>query len=78
MSNETNLKYYNLGMDGIKDYHKTVLTDVKINGEILTAPPRVQVNKDNIGFLLDCILQSFQRSTKDDNPYHQLLRTSTG
>ena len=65
-------------MDGIKDDHKTVLPDVKINNQILTAPPRVQVNKDNIGFPLDCILKSFQRSTKDDNPYHQLLRTSTG
>ena len=78
MLNETNLEYYNLVMDGIKDYHKTVLPDVKINNHILTAPLRVQVNKDNIGFPLECILKSFQRSTKDDNPYHQLLRTSTG
>ena len=64
-------------MDGIKDYHKTVLPDVKINNQILTAPTRVQANKDNIGFPLDYILKSCQCSTKDDNPYRQLLRTLT-
>ena len=77
MSNETYLEYYNSVMDGIQDYHKTVLPDVKINNQILTAPPRVQVNKDNIGFPLDCILKSSQPLTKYDNPYHLLLRTST-
>ena len=64
-------------MNGIKDYHKTVLPEVKINNQILTAPPKIQVNKDNIGFPLkqsDCILKSFQRSTKDDNPYHQFYQ----
>ena len=66
MANETNLQYYNSVIDGIKDYHKTVLPDVKINNQILTAPLRVQVNKDNTGFPLDCILKSFQRSTKDE------------
>ena len=77
MANETNLQYYNSVIDGIKDYHKTVLPDVKINNQILTVPPRVQVNKCNIDFPLDSILKSFQRWNKDDNPYYQLLRTST-
>ena len=66
MLNETNPQYYTSVMDGIKDDHKTVLPDVKINNQILTAPLRVQVNKDNTGFPLDCILKSFQRSTKDE------------
>ena len=66
MLNETNPQYYTSVMDGIKDDHKTVLPDVKINNQILTAPLRVQVNKDNTGFPLNCILKSFQRSTKDE------------
>ena len=66
MLNETNPQYYTSVMDGIKDDHKTVLPDVKINNQILTAPLRVQVNKDNTGFPLDCILKLFQRSTKDE------------
>ena len=66
MLNETNPQYYTSVMDGIKDDHKTVLPDVKVNNQILTAPLRVQVNKDNTGFPLNCILKSFQRSTKDE------------
>ena len=65
-------------MDGIKDYHRKVLPDIKINNLLLTSPPIVQVNKDNIDLPLDCLLNSFKLATKEENPYHQLLRTPKG
>lgn len=47
MSNEANLEFYECVMDGIKDYHSTVLPDIKVNGMVLTAPPKVQIDRNN-------------------------------
>ena len=65
-------------MDGIKDYHSTVLPDIKVNGMVLTAPSKVQIDRNNFDIPLRSILRSFMDQRNECNPYHQLLRSPRG
>ena len=56
----------------MRDYHSTVLKGVQINNHILSPPPKVQVNKDNIHIPKEALLGSFRESTDSTNPYNIL------
>ena len=56
-------------IEGVKDYHNTVLAEVEINNCKLARPPRVQVNRNNISTMQLALLETYQNGTETGNPY---------
>lgn len=57
---------------GVREYHKTVLKGVEVNGHSLLPPPRVRLNKNNINVAQKALLSSYRTSDKENNPYAAL------
>ena len=72
VSNNASIDFYNSVIDGVKDYHNTVLSGVEVNNCKLAPPPKVQLNKNNIFKAQNAILDSYRHSKEEDNPYNQL------
>ena len=53
-----------------KEYHKTMLRGVEVNGYKLLPPPRVSLNSNNISNVCKDLLTSYQ--TSDGKPYAPL------
>ena len=78
VSNETNLETYDCVMEGIRDYHRVVLPDIKIDNRKLSAPPKVQIDRNNIHKPLRAILESFKEGPDILNPYNILFKQPSG
>ena len=49
-------------MDGIREYHASVLSNVEINHCKVASPPKVQLNKNNISQVQSAILKAFKKT----------------
>ena len=57
-------------MDGVREYHTTVLKDTEIDKRKITSHPKVRKNKDNISVPQNTLLNTFRKDTQiKGNPY---------
>ena len=56
-------------MDGVREYHTTVLKDIEIGNKTIALPPKVRSNKDHIN-ILNAQLNIFTGNTHNHNPYN--------
>ena len=62
---------------GVRDYHKTVLKYVEVNGHKLVTSSRVTLNKNNISEVQKFLLTSYRTSDEERNPY-AAIRSHSG
>ena len=67
------VSHFTTVLDGIRSYHNTVLRNVEINGQTVTAPPKVALNIYNITKKLKAVFQGYKSSKTDNNPYDALM-----
>lgn len=72
VSNNSSIEFYDSVMDGVREYHSTVLSGVEINNCRVAPPPKVKLNKNNISQVQSAILESYKQSSVEGNPYVEL------
>ena len=60
----TTTEFYETVMDGVREYHTTVLKDIKIDKRKISPPPKVRLNKDNISVPQNILLNTFTKDTQ--------------
>ena len=58
-------------MDGVREYHTTVLKDIEIVNKTIALPPKVRLSKDDIN-ILNAKLNTFTNDTHNHNPLNIL------
>ena len=58
-------------MDGVREYHTTVLKDIEIVNKTIALPPKVRLSKDDIN-ILNAQLNTFTNDTHNHNPLNIL------
>ena len=53
VSNNASIEFYESAVDGVREYHASVLSNVEINK--VTPPPKVQLNKNKISEIQSAI-----------------------
>ena len=57
-------------MDGVRGYHNTAIRRLKLpDGQCLPPPSKVAVDRNNISKVHSALIQSFQESSVENNPY---------
>ena len=56
-------------MDGVTEYHASVLSNVEINNCKVASSSKVQLNKNNISEVQSAFLKAFKESNDDENYY---------
>ena len=69
VSNNASIEFYESVVGGVRDYHASVLSNVKINNCKVAPPTKVQLNKNIISEVQSPILKAFKESNDDKNPY---------
>ena len=77
VSNNASIEFYNSALQGVRDYHKTVLAGVEINKCKLAPPPKVLLNVKNIRIVQNAILETYKNSYQSKNPY-RILKSYEG
>ena len=72
VSNVASICFYDSVMDGVRQYHETVLKDIVIDGKVVLPPPRVTLNSHNIPVIQKSILDGYKSMDTSSNPYHVL------
>ena len=72
VSNYASIEFYNSVMEGVHEYHTTVLSGVEINKFKIAPPPKVKLNKDNISIAQSALLEAYQSSHEEGNPYNDI------
>ena len=66
-------------MDGVREYHTTVLKDIEIDKRKIAPPPKVRLKKDNISIPQNALLNTFRKDTQNKgNLYHILHNQHCG
>ena len=63
---------YDTVIEGIREYHSTVLASVEINNKKIAPHSKVALNKDNIHVAQSALLKSYQNDAGETNPYQGL------
>ena len=71
-SNNSSIECHESVMDGIREYHASVLSNVEINNCKVALAPKVQLNKNDISEVQSAVLKAFKESNDDKNPYAML------
>ena len=78
-SNATTIEFYDTVIDGVREYHTTVLKDTEIDKRKIAPPPKVRLNKDNIRIPQNALLITFRKDTQNKgNPYNILHNQHCG
>ena len=60
---------YDTVIEGVREYHSTVLASVEINNKKIAPHSKVALNKDNIHVAQSALLKSYQNDAGETNPY---------
>ena len=72
VSNNASIEFDESVMDGVREYHASVLSNVEINNCEVAPFPKVQLNKNNISEVQSAIFKAFKKGNDDSNPYAML------
>ena len=63
---------YDTVIEGVHEYHSTVIAGIEINNQKIAPPSKVVLNKDNIHVTQSALLKSYENDTGETNPYQDL------
>lgn len=72
VSNNASIEFDESVMDGVREYHASVLSNLEINNCEVAPFPKVQLNKNNISEVQSAIFKAFKKGNDDSNPYAML------
>ena len=72
VSHRTTLQFYKAATTAIQELYDISLKGLQLQDKKVLPPPRVTVNKNNIGRVEDAILSAYKHDQSPNNPYHIL------
>ena len=72
ISNTATIEMYDTVIEGVREYHSTILAGAEINNKKIAPPSKVVLDKDKIHVAQSALLKSYQNDTGETNPYQDL------